>query len=479
MSGSVQTGTQSARGGIDTEKHWRVVGTVCVGAFMAAVDASIVNVALPTIENQFGLSLAQVAWVSLIYLLVLAGLIVPFGRLSDMYGRKWMYTTGFGIFILGSALCGFAMNIVFLLVARGIQAVGASLLQANSISIITANTPSYHRGKAIGFQASAQGIGLSIGPAVGGLILSGLSWRWIFFVNVPVGILGTVLGVFLLPKDHSAGAKERFDFMGGISLTPAVVALIYLLNAGFKNGIHLNIVLPLLALTFVFLSLFIWIESRSENPLMDLRLFRNSVVTHGVIGGVLSFAVMYAVIFLMPFFFERVQYLSTFASGLYLCVIPLGMTLSTPFSGAVTDKFGWRLPTSLGMALAMAGSLALANTGGSLSQLLLLSGLFLVGTGLGVYTPPNNSSVMGAVGAKSLGVAGGMLNMARTLGMSFGVTLGGLFYESFLSLQGQQEETKATVEQMIRSYHNSFYAVLVLAAIPFLMAVWPKSKKTK
>src|SRR5579875_3742810 len=142
--------------------HWFVVGTVCIGAFMAALDASIINIALPVLQKQFRVSMNMIEWVSLVYLLTLAGLIVPFGRIADMVGRRWMYAFGFTIFIIGSVMCGFAADFHFLLVSRVLQAVGAAMLQANSVSIITAATPSHDRGKAIGFQASAQGVGLSL-----------------------------------------------------------------------------------------------------------------------------------------------------------------------------------------------------------------------------------------------------------------------------------------------------------------------------
>jgi len=469
--------SQMTEQGQGLHNHWLVVASVCIGAFMAALDASIVNVALPTIEHRFVLTLGEVAWVSLIYLLVLAALIVPLGRLSDMYGRKWMYTLGFGVFIFGSALCGFAMSFWFLLGARTIQGIGASMLQANSVSIITANTPSQHRGKAIGIQASAQGIGLSIGPTVGGLILSALSWRWVFFVNIPVGVAGTILGHMWLPQDKGEGRREHFDFLGGLFLVPAVVAVIYMLNVGFNNGVNWMVVVPCLIITGAFSTLLIVTEGRTRSPLLNLRLFKITTVSRGMVGGILSFAVMYAVIFLMPFYFERLQHLSTLQSGLYLSVIPLGMALSTPAAGVLTDGLGWRTPTILGMALTMSGSLALTATGGLLSGILLLGGLFFVGVGLGIYTPPNNASVMGSVPGNALGVTGGMLNMARTLGMSLGVTLGGFFYELFLYFQGRAQEATATGGQMLRAYHHSFLAVMILAAIPLLLSLLPGEKK--
>lgn len=182
--------------------HWFVVGTVCVGAFMAALDASIINIALPVMKRDFHTSMRLVEWVSLSYILTLAAFIVPFSRLSDMFGRRWMYTFGFSVFIVGSFLCGFAPTLTFMFLSRILQAIGAAMLQANSISIITAATPSHARGRAIGIQASAQGVGLSLGPLIGGALITWVGWRWIFYVNVPVGIIGTLLGILMLPRDE-------------------------------------------------------------------------------------------------------------------------------------------------------------------------------------------------------------------------------------------------------------------------------------
>ena len=187
--------------------HWLVVSTVCIGAFMAALDASIINLALPSLMRQFGIGMAKAEWISLVYLLTLSALVIPFGRLADLFGRRWMYAMGFFVFLVSSVACGAAPGFAGLLIARVFQAVGAAMLQANSVSIITAATPAAHRGRAIGIQASAQGIGLSVGPVIGGALLSLGDWRWLFYVNVPIGIAGTVLAVLLLPAGRAGRNK--------------------------------------------------------------------------------------------------------------------------------------------------------------------------------------------------------------------------------------------------------------------------------
>jgi EmrB/QacA subfamily drug resistance transporter len=442
--------------------HWYVVITVCVGAFMAALDASIINIALPTMQREFHLAMHAVEWVSLVYLLALAALIVPFGRLADMWGRRWMYAAGFGVFIIGSFACGESSSLWLLLVSRVFQAVGAAMLQANSVSIITAATPTAARGKAIGIQASAQGVGLSLGPVIGGALISLLNWRWIFFVNIPVGLIGTLLGILILPRDVPSGKAEGFDFWGAIFLTPAMVALIYVLNTGLEYGYNSPPILIGGAVAVVCFALFWRTEKRVSHPMVDLSLFSKPVFALGNLTGVISFAVMYAILLLAPFYLDHIDHIDTFRSGLYLSLIPIGMTIFTPLAGIIADRFGTRLPTVTGMAFAIAGSLGLSFMSGATSLGLFMLSLFLVGAGVGLFTPPNNSSVMGSAPRHRLGVAGGVLNMSRTLGMGLGVTLGGLSYQFFLSLYGVTESRAKHFESVL-SFHYAYLVVSLVA----------------
>ncbi|MCL6548029.1 MAG: DHA2 family efflux MFS transporter permease subunit [Alicyclobacillus sp.] len=439
---------------------------------MAALDASIINIALPVLKRDFGVRMHVVEWVSLVYLLTLAGLVVPLARWADMAGRRWMYSLGFSVFVLGSLMCALASSLPMLLVARVVQAVGAAMLQANSVAIITAATPAQDRGKAIGIQAAAQGVGLSLGPAVGGALLSALNWHWIFLVNLPVGVAGTVLGVLLLPRDDRIARRERFDWAGAALLVPGLVALMYCLNMGLKEG-WTSPSVTVGYLVFAGSLLGFWaVERRADSPLVDLRLFQNRVFALGSVTGTLSFAVMYAVLFLTPFELDNVQHMDALRSGMYLTIVPIGMTLCTPVAGAVADRLGVRLPTVLGMLAAAAGCACLWATGADLRGAALVAGLFLVGAGLGFFTPPNNSSVMGSAPPTHLGVAGGILNMSRTVGMGLGVTVGGLCYQLSLALAGVADERAATALQMVRAFRWSFAAMAGLAlATTMLSAV--------
>lgn len=453
--------------------HWFVVMTVCIGAFMAALDASIINIALPTLEKTFHVTMYQIEWVSLAYLLALASLILIFGRLADLIGRRWLYAGGFLVFILSSLFCGLASTLKILIVARIFQGIGAAMLQANSVSIITAATPAEDRGKAIGIQASAQGIGLSLGPVLGGTLLQFFSWKWLFFINLPIGMIGTLLGIMLLPRDKRSETKESFDFFGAMFLIPFLISVIYFLNMGLKEGWTSPSLIVSYVVAMISFIVFFTLERRVKDPLLDLSLFKNKSFSLGNLTGMLSFAIMYAVLLLTPYFLEHVKGLTPFQSGLLITIIPVGMTISTPIAGDLSDRLGVRLPMLIGLIVTTLGCGLLLFLDMKGSYFLLSLGIFFVGLGLGTFTPPNNSNVMGHTPPHRLGIAGGILNMSRTLGMGLGVTFGGLTFQIFQLVYGIKDMRHASV-----AFTSTFFVVTVLSILT-LSITWFSERKGK
>jgi len=404
--------------------RWLVVATVCVGAFLGQLDASIATLVLPTLEEVFHAQTASVEWVAIAYLLTLAALVVTFGRLADMTGRKLLYNAGFIVFILGSALCGLAPSLEMLIGFRVLQAVGAAMLQANSVAIITAAVPHGELGRAIGVQGAAQAVGLSIGPTVGGFLIGAFGWQWVFFIAVPFGILGAGMAWFILPQTARAGAPgavaERFDWWGAIVFSLAIALALLALTFGNAWGWTSLRLLGCVAATLVSLGVFVAIERRAPFPLVDFGLFANRVFSAGIVSGLLSYSVLFGALFLVPFFLQRVQNYSAERTGLLLTVIPLAIGVLAPISGIITDRVGSRFPTVLGMALAAAALVVLTfDARAGIAIVLLILAVF--GIGLGFFTPPNNSAIMGSAPPTRLGVAGGVLNMTRSLGTSLGV----------------------------------------------------------
>ena len=406
---------------------WLTVAAVCIGAFMGQLDASIVTVALPTLQRTFHSSVGAVTWVGLSYLLVLVATVVAVGRFADMWGRKLLYIYGFGVFIIGSALCGLAPGLGWLIGFRALQAVGAALLQANSVAIIVLAVPKPSLGKAIGIQGAAQAVGLALGPTVGGFLLAAGGWRLIFFVNVPFGLVGMVAGIVLIPRSRHLQDRVPFDWLGFTLFFPAVVALFAAISFGNARGWTSLSILGLLVGGTGLVVAFILREQRCEQPMLDLRLFRRSRFSAGITSGLLSYLVMFGVLFLVPFYLERGVGLGSGRAGLELMVMPVALGATAPIAGRLADRLGARPLTVGGMACVAGGLVALAAFRPESGQFMVL--LAVVGVGMGAFTPPNNAAIMGSVPPDQSGVASGVLNMTRGMGTSLGLAVTGLVFD--------------------------------------------------
>ena len=294
---------------------WLAVAAVCIGAFMGQLDASIVTVALPTLQRTFHAGVGAVTWVGLSYLLVLVATVAAVGRFADMWGHKLLYVYGFGIFIVGSALSGLAPNLGSLIGFRALQAVGAALLQANSVAIIVLAVPKSSLGKAIGIQGAAQAVGLALGPTVGGFLLAAGGWRLIFFINVPFGLVGMIAGLLLVPRSRHLQAKVRFDWTGLTLFFPAVVAVFSAISFGNARGWTSPLIIGLIVVGVTLTSVFIRREGRCREPMLDLGLFRRSRFSTGIASGMLSYLVMFGVLFLVAFYLERALHFGSDGPG--------------------------------------------------------------------------------------------------------------------------------------------------------------------
>lgn len=403
--------------------RWLVVGAVCIGAFMGQVDSSIAQLLLPQLEYDFGARLSTVSWVATAYLVTMAGFLPIFGRLADIVGRKLLYTGGFLLFVLGSGLCGFAPSLPFLIAFRVIQAIGAALLASNSVAIVVTAAGPEQRGRALGIQAAAQAVGLTVGPVIGGLVLATLGWRWVFWINVPIGIAASVIGWFVIPPTTGLAGKKCFDWKGAFLLLPALTAFIAVINEAHVWGVtsppFLGGVLVAIAFTFIFVRL----ERRNEAPLVDFSLFRRSAISYGNAAGLVSYAMLFGLFFLMPFILIRVYHDNVLAAGFRMAIVPMTLGIVAPMSGALSDRIGAHLLTLLGMLVCGAGLVLLYSTidGRVASLPAAMLALAVFGAGEGLFASPNNNSIMGAAPAHVTGGAGGLMNVVRSIGMSIGI----------------------------------------------------------
>lgn len=397
---------------------WLAVGSVCMGAFMGQLDASIVTLAFPAIEREFHAPLAEAQWVSLGYLLALVGLLAGAGRLADAIGRKLVYLQGFAVFTAASAACGLAPSLELLIVFRVIQAVGAAMLQANSVALVTTSVPRNRMRQALGLQAAAQALGLALGPTGGGLLVASVGWRWVFWINIPVGCAAIVAGRYLLPRTRERTSTRGFDWPGLLLLATATTAL--LLAFSGVSGLPMPrwmIAGLFLAAILAAAGFHLW-ERRAAVPLVDLGLFRKRVITVGLLGALCAYLVLFAPLALMP----QVLHGDAAHAGLVLTALPAGFAVTAISADRLLSRrWGNRARAAGGAALAaVALALLLPAPTATVPVVVLLAAL---GMGLGVYIPANNTAIMAAVPARMSATAGGMVNMTRGTGTALGIAL--------------------------------------------------------
>ena len=405
---------------------WLVVGTVCIGAFMGQLDASIVTLALPSMQRDFGVTVSQVEWVALAYLLTLVGLVTVIGRVADMVGRKALYTYGFALFTLASMACALAPSLPFLIGARVVQGGGAALLQANSVALISTAVPRHMLGRGIGVQGAAQALGLALGPAVGGFLVALGGWTLIFWVNVPVGVVGFVLGWFLLPRSRHLAVRVPVDRRGLALFLPASALTMLGLSMAAHYPLPVGWVVISMAVGAVLFVLFARWQLRAAAPLIDPELFRRAAFTAGIVSGLLSYLILFGVLFVVPYLLEGTGLAGPAQAGLVLTALPVALGIAAPFAGLVADRIGARGPTVAGMVVVAAalGLLAVVHP----SPAVIAAGLAVVGAGLGAFTPSNNAAIMAAAPHHQAGLASGVLNMTRGMGTALGVAVAGLVF---------------------------------------------------
>jgi EmrB/QacA subfamily drug resistance transporter len=409
------------------QHKWKVMLAVGTGVFLATLDGSIVNVALPTLAREFASPFSAVEWVVLAYLLTVATLLLSMGRLGDMLGKKPVYQAGFAVFTLGSVLCSLSQTIDLLVAFRVVQAVGASMVLALGAAILTEAFPPSERGKALGLSGTVVSIGIVVGPALGGVILDTFGWHWIFLVNLPVGLIGLYLVGRLVPSDPPVRV-EKFDFLGAASLCISLLALLLALTEGPQWGFVDPRILTLFAVWVVFLGLFLLIERRSRYPMVDLRLFREGLFNVNLITGSLAFISLSGLLLLMPFYLEGVLGYPPRQVGLLMASVPAGLGITAPISGSLSDRLGTRPITVAGLGVLVVGYLALSGLGGATKGPDFLLRFAPIGIGMGLFQSPNNSAIMGAAPRERLGVASGLLAMTRLIGQITGIAVLGALW---------------------------------------------------
>jgi EmrB/QacA subfamily drug resistance transporter len=445
------------------DRRWWVLVAIGTGSFMSAMDGSVVNTILPIIRDAFNSNVAAIEWVVTVYLLVLSGLLLSFGRLGDLRGHRTVYVWGFVIFVLGSAMCGLSWSPLALVIFRGIQAIGGAMLASNASAIVTGNIPAEERGRAFGLVAMLTYLGLTVGPSLGGGLTHAFGWRTVFYINVPVGTLATTLSLVFIPKDSPTESNQRFDLPGAVIFLAGLATLMLGLNKGADWGWASPTILGLLVGALLLLVVFVLIERRSSAPMLDLTLFRVPLFSTSTVAAVLNYLCVYSITFLMPFYLIQGRGLNPAQAGLILTAQPLIMAITSPISGALSDRFGSRGPGMFGMGV-LAGGMFLLSTLSPETELWLVAlGLAVVGVGTGAFISPNTSALMGAAPRQRQGIASGVLAASRNFGMVLGIGMAGAIFTTHLAQNNPQALFKGVDAGFLAAGVVAILGVLVSA----------------
>lgn len=453
---------------------WYIMAAVAMGVFLATIDGSIVNIALPTLEKALEVDFSMVEWVVLAYLLTISTLMLGVGRLADIIGKKKIYAAGFVIFTVGSVLCGLSTQIAWLIAFRVLQAIGGAMMMALGTAIVTEAFPPSERGKALGIMGTVVSIGIIAGPTIGGLILEALSWQWLFFVNLPIGVVGVLMVLKFVPAIRPGGG-ERFDFAGAGTLFVSLFALLLGLSLSQGMGFGNFQVLGLLAVAGVFVAAFIFLELRNAQPMIDLRLFKNSLFSINLITGFITFIGTAGTMLIMPFYLQNILGLQPRDTGLLLGVVPLAVGLVAPLSGQLSDRIGPRPLTALGLLLLIIGYLAVSTLDATTTGWGYALRFLPVGLGLGLFQSPNNSAVMGTAPKNRMGIVSGLLAITRTLGQTSGIAILGAVWAARVSAYTgvtTADVTQAPVTAQISGLHDTIILVVVLISFAFVLSLW-------
>jgi EmrB/QacA subfamily drug resistance transporter len=451
-------------------RRW-VTFNISIGVYMSTLDASIVNISLPTIVQSLNTGLAAVAWVVMAYLIVITGCLLLMGKLSDLFGQRRIYLIGFLTFTIGSALCGFSPTIYFLIGSRMLQGLGASALMANGPAILTTAYPEHERGKALGISGAVVSAGFLTGPILGGLMVEHLGWRSIFFINLPIGAIGIYLSSKVLERGVPTG-KARVDLWGALLLFLFLTSLLLFLNQIGQGSAPLLWVWLFLSLSWF--SLFIIIELLSPSPLVDLKLFRRRLFISSLGASFLSFWMSAAHAFVVPFFLQNILEFSPSKVGMLIFPVALTVMIMAPFGGRFSDRVGVRIPATIGLTLTSLTVFSFTLLKPGASDFDILWRQIVLGIGISLFNPANNSAIIGSLSREKVGLASSFLALARNLGMVIGVAFAEMVIAfSLLATPLERANGGPSLESI-----QDVWKLLLIIGLTAILISWARESKS-
>ena len=426
---------------------WWVFAAVAFGTLTSVINHGGMSVALPTIAQYFDADLSAAQWIVVAEGLAISALILPMGRLSDVIGRKTVYVVGMAVFAGAALLAAGAQSILMLIAFKAVQGVGAAMTQGTGMAMITSVFPAEERGKGIGSHASVVGTGGVLGPVAGGLLITALDWRWLFYVNVVMGVLAMLLVVAVVRSQVFAQDTRgrAYDFPGAALSTALLVTFLLAISNGATIG-WTSAPIVVAGLAFVaLLAAFIWWESRAPSPMLDLGLFRSRVFSIGISTNFMSFLGITSARFLLPFYLQAALRYTPALVGLVLLPNAVSRIVMGPVSGRLSDRYGWRPFNVIGLLLSAAGLLALASMTVSSSVVVALVGIVLHSVGSGLFQSPNSASIFSAADPSRHGVVAAFVNLSRNAGNVTGIAISTSIVTAVMASQGFEPNIDAVL----------------------------------
>jgi EmrB/QacA subfamily drug resistance transporter len=477
---------QNNRQGTDQAGFNLLIISISLATFMSALDGTIVNIALPTISSSFDLSTSTVSWVSTIYLLVMAGCVLIFGKLSDGIGFKKVFLCGFVIFTIGSFSCGFLPDLLnsfpILVGSRAFQAIGGAMITAIAPAMVTAYIPMKQKGKAMGIIMTIAALGTAIGPTIGGVLTQYLSWHWIFFINVPVGLCAILLGAKVIPASTPHNKHEGFDKAGALLIFTGLAALLFAVSEGNAMGWTSPTILCSFALAIITLAYFVWHELRVSDPLLELRLFknRNFLMTNLIMSLVFfSFA---GINYLLPFYLQYVKGYGVSDSGLILTALSVAMMVSGILAGILYNRVGGRVLCIAAGCFLVAGfyMMTLLRVGSSTGFVILC--LLVIGFSLGLMITPASNMIMNSVGKGYQGMVSSLTSLERFAPLTLGIAFANLvFIQGITVIAGHRGITESApanikLEILTAGFDLAFFFSFIIAIIILILALFARQE---
>ena len=447
-------------------RRWWTLGALCFALFMIMLDNTVVNVALPAIRADLGISVSELEWTVAAYALTFASLLLTGGKLGDLLGRRKIFIVGLTVFTLSSLACGLSSTAPQLISARAVQGIGAALMMPATLSIISHTFHARERGMAIGIWAGVSALALAIGPLLGGIITEHISWNWIFYVNVPIGVLAVIAAIVVVPESKDTSHEQRLDLPGLLTSGIGLLALVYALIEGHQYGWTSARILGLFAIAVVALGSFVLLEMHQRLPMLDLSLFRNGTFAGANIVAILVTLAMFGIFVFFPIYMQTIRGWSPIQAGAALLPWTVMIVIFAPIAGKLSDRVGSRWLMAGGMTVVAACCLLLSTVTLHSTFWHMLPAFLLGGLGMSFVMTPMSAAAMGAAPVAKAGVASGVLNTFRQVGVALGIAITGAIVanRAASAAAGGASPPEAFV-------HGLTFAMRVSAAICFGAAI--------